>query len=83
MIDLKDKRLLFFDFDGTLVETKSGNTFPTDLTDMVLKMDVINRAADLIVKNDIDVIGICSNQGGIELGYVDFTRIVLSAFFLI
>lgn len=71
MIDLKDKRLLFFDFDGTLVETKSGNTFPTDLTDMVLKMDVINRAADLIVKNDIDVIGICSNQGGIELGYVD------------
>lgn len=75
MIDLKGKQLLFFDFDGTLVETKSGNTFPTDLADMVLKMDVINRAADLIVKNDIEVIGICSNQGGIELGYVDFLDI--------
>lgn len=75
MIDLKDKRLLFFDFDGTLVETKSGNTFPTDLTDMVLKMDVLNRIVDLVVENDVKAIGICSNQGGVELGYVDFTAI--------
>lgn len=72
MIDLKEKRLLFFDFDGTLVETESGNTFPNDLTDMVLKMDVINRIADLVVENDIEVVAICSNQGGVELGFVDF-----------
>lgn len=75
MIDLKNKRVLFLDFDGTLVETKSGNTFPNDLTDMVLKMDVLNRIADLVVENDIKIVGICSNQGGVELGYVDFLDI--------
>lgn len=69
-IDIKNKRILLFDFDGTLVETASGNTFATDLTDMRIKMDVVNKALDLMRENGVKVFAIVSNQGGVEAGFV-------------
>ena len=69
-VDIKNKRILLFDFDGTLVETASGNTFATDLTDMRIKMDVVNKALDLMWENGVKVFAIVSNQGGVEAGFV-------------
>ena len=69
-VDIKNKRILLFDFDGTLIETASGNTFATDLTDMRIKMDVVNKALDLMQENGVKVFAIVSNQGGVEAGFV-------------
>lgn len=66
-IDLKNKKVLFCDLDGTLIETISGETFPKGIWDMRIKFDVL----DAIKKLNPQFIFIVSNQGGIEIELVD------------
>ena len=64
---LKNKKVIFCDLDGTLIETISGETFPKGVWDMRIKFDVL----DAIKKLNPEYIFIMSNQGGIESGFVD------------
>ena len=64
---LKNKKVIFCDLDGTLIETISGETFPKGIWDMNIKFEVL----DAIKKLNPEYILIVSNQGGIESGFVD------------
>ena len=65
--NLKNKKILFCDLDGTLIETISGATFPKGIWDMKIKFEVL----DAIKKLNPEYVLIVSNQGGIESGFVD------------
>ena len=65
--NLKNKKVIFCDLDGTLIETISGETFPKGIWDMKFRFDVL----DAIKKLNPEYIFIVSNQGGIESGFVD------------
>ena len=65
--EVKNKKILFADLDGTLIETISGETFPKGIWDMKLRFDVL----DAIKKLNPSYILIASNQGGIESGFVN------------
>lgn len=64
---MKNYEILFADLDGTLIKTKSGETFPKGIWDMKIRFDVL----DAIKKLNPQYILIASNQGGIESGFVD------------
>ena len=60
-------KVLLCDLDGTLIETKSGETFPVDTNDWKFKPWI----QEAIQEYDPGYIFIISNQGGIAEGYVD------------
>ena len=64
---MKNYKILFTDLDGTLIKTKSGETFPKGIWDMEFRFEVL----DAIKKLNPDYILVVSNQGGIENGFVD------------
>lgn len=66
-IHMENKKLVFIDLDGTLIETASGKTFPEGAWDMRLKLDVFQKLKKLAPKG----IFIVTNQGGIEKGLID------------
>lgn len=61
-MDLKGKKILFADLDGTLIETASGKTFAEDLTDFRLRKGVLDKIRGM---ESLAAIVIVSNQGGI------------------
>ena len=40
--NLKNKKVIFCDLDGALIETMSGETFPKGVWDMRIKFDVLD-----------------------------------------
>lgn len=63
---MKNYKILFADLDGTLIKTKSGETFPKGIWDMEFRFEVL----DAIKKMQLDAVFIVSNQGGIEQGFI-------------
>ena len=63
---MKKYKYLFCDFDGTLVDTLSGKTFPEGVWDMKVKFDVLDKIKEL----NPEYVFIVSNQGGIESGFI-------------
>jgi DNA 3'-phosphatase len=64
------KGVLFLDLDGTIIETVSGRTFPTFVGDMKFKENFLPALKNFVENNDLKIISIVSNQGGIESGHV-------------
>ena len=65
--NFKNKKVIFCDLDGTLIDTISRETFPKGIWDMYIRFDVLNAIKEL----NPEYILIVSNQGGIESGFVD------------
>ena len=60
--DIEDRKIFFFDLDGTLINTSTGKTFPEDVTDFRINkkvLDVLRRI------NSMEYLFIVSNQAGI------------------
>ena len=60
-MDIKKKLVLFCDLDGTLIRTVSGKTFPEDVSDFRLRLDVLDKIRCMRPHKVL----IVSNQGGI------------------
>ena len=65
--NLKNKKVIFCDLDGTLIETISGETFPKGIWDMKIRFEVLDKIKEIKPK----CLLIVTNQGGIEKGFVN------------
>lgn len=78
-VPLNERRIIFSDLDGTLIETLSGQTFQQGAWDVKLKLDVWAKIKELFSYEGTKVLGIVTNQGGIETGKVSERSWVMKA----
>lgn len=78
-MDIKNKKIIFIDLDGTLINPKSKNTFPQGVWDMEFNFNVFNQ----LKKLQPAAIFIISNQGGISLEIVSKNYFVAKFMYVI
>ena len=61
-ININEKRILFADLDGTLIQTASGKTFAEDVTDFRIRKDVLDKIKCM---DELLYLVVVTNQGGI------------------
>ena len=61
-MELYNKKILFADLDGTLIQTASGKTFAEDCTDFRIRKDVLDKIRWM---PDLEYVLVVTNQGGI------------------
>lgn len=66
-MDITNKIVLFFDLDGTIINTISGKTFPAGVWDMEIDLRVLSE----LDKLKPAYVFIVSNQGGVGRGFVN------------
>lgn len=66
-----NKKFIFIDLDGTLIDTATNETFPKGVWDMKIKFDVWDVLKKFVKENETEFIGIISNQGGITNGFIN------------
>lgn len=66
---MENKKVLFTDLDGTLIDTISGEAHPKGVWDVKIKFDVWDKIKKVFP--NVEYILIATNQGGIETGKLD------------
>ena len=61
-MNIQEKRILFADLDGTLIQTASGKTFAEDVTDFRIRKDVLDKIKCM---DELLYLVVVTNQGGI------------------
>ncbi len=61
-MNLKEKKILFADLDGTLITTASGKTFAEDCTDFRIRKDVLDKIKTM---EGLRFLVVVTNQGDI------------------
>lgn len=65
----ENKRVLLLDMDGTIIVTKSGETFAKDYDDWKFKPGFLKALVNFVLDQGIERIHIVTNQGGPLNGY--------------
>lgn len=71
-MDIKEKRILFIDLDGTLIRTIVGEKFAEDCTDFRIRKEVLDKIRTM---ESLEYVCIVTNQGGVPqyVSLQDFT----------